>query len=261
MDQVLEFLQRNRRWNEAFQNEEYRRCLGGCIDRRERLRALLHMTVNSQSQPSVSKLARFWQTFEAIPDEDTLSLFSFTAALAARNAPSHAEPQGGPAGDRWRALYEALRGCDGWGPKTSALFVKNVINVHRGPSELHFWTTAEAATVNDSDELNLPVDAVIVHLFEGTLKRSNFNSVNGLLRRWGLTAHEILLLDDLWFWGFLTQEVRGKSRHMGWNPEKFWAMLSMPKGLVGEVESRAGSFVRLVDGRAFVAPVPKSKPE
>lgn len=129
----------------------------------------------------MSKLAKFWRLFESVSSDDTSSLSSFAAALASGS--SNARKKSGsterPFLNRWRALYGALRGCDGWGPKTSALFVKNVINVHRGPSKFHFWARAQAGAVN----------------------------------------------------------------------------VSTPKGDVGAIASRAGAFVRLVDGREFDPPV------
>jgi len=46
---------------------------------------------------------------------------------------------------RMGALFHALNAHPGWDNKTTAPSLKAVINLHRGPTELHFWADATPA--------------------------------------------------------------------------------------------------------------------
>jgi hypothetical protein len=56
----------------------------------------------------------------------------------------------------------------------------------------------------------------------------------------------MLVWDDLWFWGFLTQKTTGKSRSMAWNEAKFWAVRSHSKDDIQIISALAAEFIGLV---------------
>lgn len=62
----------------------------------------------------------------------------------------------------------------------------------------------------------LPVDTVIKHIFKrinGT--EMNFDSINNFLINGGYRSNEKMLIwDDLWFWGFITQNAQNGNRNI-----------------------------------------------
>lgn len=162
----------------------------------------------------------------------------------------------------WENLHEALRAHPGWGEKTSALFVKAAIQLHRGPASLQFWPDAtQQAAPLQSFKPYLPVDRVILRIFRA-LKHPcpRFSNINKKLRVQH-TGEEMLVWDDLWFWGFFTQKGKGKSDTtgdesdegapdnsvLGWNPGKFWGLLSSPKEKESEVRRLSKRFLTLLE--------------
>lgn len=166
---------------------------------------------------------------------------------------SHLEPEPGapPTGEGpWARLFNALAAQPGWGPKTSALFVKNAIEVHRGPEKLHFLQDASvAAAPLMSDLVRLPVDTVITYIFQIIgLKNANFQSVNKALLK-DYSAEDFLVWDDLWYWGFFTQVTSGsaanRKRSLGWNSDKFWCQPAAPRGKEREIRRLGEEFIEI----------------
>jgi hypothetical protein len=149
-------------------------------------------------------------------------------------------------------LYNGLRAQNGWGQKTAALFVKNVINIHKsGERRLGFFHDARKLVrqITDNERIYLPVDAVIERIFyPGNAKPHNpFRRINDVLHEMTKDdPSQMLIWDDLWFWGFMTQKGAGGGRSMEWNAPKFWAMRSHSKDDVNEIEKLANQFVKLV---------------
>lgn len=240
---VFKFLNANHSWNVEFQMREYRRCLASCVSRRERLTALLSMSVNTQSQPKLSKLGCFWRAMHEMPVASARSLYAFTSYLESLLKNRSKRRGVGPL-DR---LFIALCAQDGWGKKTAALFVKSVINVHRGPPELHFWNDCGADRPLDVvDRIHLPVDRVIIHIFQQMkVSSSTFDGVNSLLmEHYG--AEQLLVWDDLWFWGYFTQDSQDGARRMRWNADKFWCQLSSPVEHEDKVKDLCERFIALL---------------
>ncbi|VWC97569.1 hypothetical protein BLA39750_02323 [Burkholderia lata] len=55
--------------------------------------------------------------------------------------------------------------------------------------------------------------------------------------------------DDLWFWGFMTQQgVKGGLRRLGWNESKYWAIAHATKEAKPskDIEKYALRFLTLV---------------
>jgi len=146
----------------------------------------------------------------------------------------------------WDRLFNALSAQPGWGEKTAALFVKEVIQVHRGPDALRYFADVDGEVASD-DRIYLPVDAVITHIFEasGLLERPRFATVNRLLLK-TYNGEQVLRWDDLWYWGYFTQDSQDQRRAMRWNTDKFWCQHSSPVDREKEVQLLGEQFVGLV---------------
>lgn len=255
---LFKFLERNVEWNEAFQEREYARSLASCTSSRDRLVGFLHLNVSTQSGADMDELQPFWEALHAATDDQISTLTNFTQYLVQKvtkekkSLGTRDTPDG-----VWEALFVALNSHFGWGIKTTALFVKATIKLHRGPKALHFWpdATREAAPVMDS-RLFLPVDRVITRIFEELgLPSPGVSSINNGLRD-VYRGEAMLIWDDLWFWGFFTQKkvtvpastnrVKGTKRILVWNPAKFWSQLSSDKDRESELEVLGEEFLTLL---------------
>ena len=238
---LFDFLKRNSSWNEAFQKNEYLRTLAHCQSDSARLMQLLFATVHTQAKPSMANLAKFWRCLQKLEESQGSSLVQFTKSLERNSKPKKLEI--GP----WDRLYLALCATPGWGPKTSALFVKNTIRIHQGPKKFHFWHDANVTNpALNADRIHLPVDAVITDIFGRMgLKSANFKNINDHLWE-SYSPTEVLVWDDLWYWGFFNQTVIGGRRESGWNSEKFWSQISTPKTYENQIKRLSTQFRKLI---------------
>ena len=253
---LFEFLQRNTKWNREFQEREYARCLAGCHSARERMTSFLHLNVSTQSSADMNDLLGFWKALHGAAPEQTASLKAFTAYLV-DSSKGHTKNGKSPftareaETDDWAALFLALHARPGWGIKTTALFVKAAIRLHRGPQALHFWPDAWQGSAGSlQSKPYLPVDRVILHIFK-TLghpcpRVENINS--GLRSRY--SAEQMLTWDDLWFWGFFTQTGTDDERELGWNSGKFWSQLSSSKNDETQLRSLGETFIGLLTAKS-----------
>ena len=227
IEDLFEFLRENHEYNKIVQEEDIRRTLASCGTVEERARRLLYEIVNTQSQPKLDPTAKFFQRIEATPQALT-SYRCFSAFLGVKP---------GPDGGLFNALKEPKG--NGWGDKTSALFVRNLAVV-ASSTELSrmFWPDIQAV---EDEPVRLPVDKVIKAIFrhlrvsdEAPSFRlaEDFHKINNYLRLdLGYTNKDMLIWDDLWFWGFITQksEVGKVERKYEWNDAKYWSIFSAPK--------------------------------
>lgn len=114
---IYEFLINNRKYNYDLQAKYYKSVVTYHNNIKDKVISLLYRIANSQSQPKIDNLARFYQFIH----EDIESLNSFSKFV---------KRVGGKESCYYKDLFEGLKGCDGWGQKTSALFVKSVFHVH-----------------------------------------------------------------------------------------------------------------------------------
>lgn len=258
---IFQFLNDNQNWNQQFQYFECRRSLAYCASELNpdlaRLNELLRATAATQSQPRMGLLGPFWRSLHAFETGGVNSMEAFTAHLEATMPLTNAK---NVAAGSWERLYLALKEPSGWGAKTSALFVKNVICIHQGPAEFHFWKDAFELSRNSmkDDRLYLPVDRVIEELFGALgMQRPNFEKINKLLHA-EYNTDEMLVWDDLWYWGFFTQIVvkdKGsgnintknytRDRKMQWNSDKFWCQIAAQKECEQVLKNIAQNFIGL----------------
>ncbi len=261
------FLKTHRQWNEDFQQREYKRCLQACASPRERLVHFLHWNVNTQQRADMNDLARFWALIATARDDQTNSPESLCALLKSSYELKPLQkwqlPLTPPTGS-WDHLFWTLRRVPGWGEKTSALFVNACIRLHqKGPPSLHFWEkdTLES-TATGTSKLYVPVDAVIKRIFEElTDKNLGFVQINNGLHAARWTADDMLIWDDLWFWGFLTQSSKAQTDDTNseakskpndkryvveWNEAKYWSNPSYSASSKSEMMKEARAFYNLL---------------
>lgn len=258
---IYDFLEEHHSWNQAFQDYEYRRLLGYVTDatdesKKERLRVLLNSVLNTQSQPKIEPQAKFWRSMDKA-ELSCKSLTEFTKFLECEykaTAKSKKFEECVVSGV-WHRFYAALCLQPSWGEKTSALFVKAAINVHRRFPQYAFWDDAPLELC-ERDRVHLPVDKVIIELFKRLDVRLNgFEAINRcLLDVCKFKPNEMLLWDDLWYWGFFNQRtvrpskidgsVEGQ-REFGWNEDKFWSQFSSQKGKTNEVKVLSEKFLKI----------------
>ena len=153
-------------------------------------------------------------------------------------------------------MREALASWPGWGPKTSALFIRNLAIIESTPDlRKDFWKDVDVVKRNEPE---LPVDAVILEIFArvGPLvgkKLGGYRAINRYLRsELGYSTRDMLVWDDLWFWGFITQrsapQSQGGRRTLAWNEGKYWSIPHAPKNPVelGRIEQLSGEFLALL---------------
>ncbi len=209
---IYDFLLANRQYNHALQEKEYISMLSGHDNKTDKVISLLYNIVNSQSQPKMDYLAKFFMFIY----EDKKLLDSFRAFV---------KKVSGKDNGCYIDLYKGLKEKDGWGPKTAALFTKVIFNLHRKkhPENLTIWADAPNG-VNGSDQIFLPVDAVIIEIFKQIgFEKNNFSSINKVIST-HYSASEVEVWDDLWFWGFITQKGSGGKRTIEWNLNKYWSL-------------------------------------
>lgn len=237
--EIFQFLKANHSWNDSFQKSEHQAAIGHCRSSNARLVKLLSSISNTQSAPNLTELAPFWRhihTYTGNTLESLIKHLELTHYPRIRAA--------GP----WEGLFYALEAQPGWGSKTAALFVKTAIQIHRGPENLHFWTDgARLANGPIHENIYLPVDAVIIRIFDALdfERRTTFQNINRYLHE-TYSAEDMLIWDDLWYWGFFTQIVQNGVRNFAWNSDKFWCQASAPKAQEHLVHELGIQFIELL---------------
>lgn len=235
LGKLYKFLEKNQRYNKAFQRRFYKDSLSACETKKEKALSLMYDTLNTQARPNIDRISGF---FQGIYGHKFSSFQSFTKAIDA--APSY------------QGVFKALKNerQPGWGQKTSALFCKHVYRVHSDAmlEDYRFWNDAPIDL--DNEGLYLPVDVVIETIFEklGTEQKDRtFDKINEILHTM-YEPEQTIIWDDLWFWGFFTQKGAGKKRELKWNEDKYWASKFSDKrpGQITEIKKKANAFLKLL---------------
>lgn len=222
---IFEFLRKNHGINKDIQEGFLRETLSSYETNEERARLLLHKMVNSQSQPKLDPICEFFQLVAS--DKKSISSFKKFVRFLTVNS----EANGG--------LFDNLKAQPGWGPKTAALFVRNLAMIEQNQVlRSLFWDDLD---VIESEEIYLPVDAVIKSIFSrlkaddfglGKSVPKTFDSINDFLKNHlKYSNKDMLIWDDLWFWGFVTQKsnVNMLERTHEWNNAKYWSIFNASK--------------------------------
>lgn len=230
------FLIKNRSYNKDLQEKFYKSIVFGETDLKEKVLSLLYHIINTQSQPNIDEVAEF---FKFIHQDITclLSFNTFVKKISNKNSGNYSD------------LYAGLKSQAGWGPKTAALFTKAIFHLHNNnyDQSLKLWLDAPAE-IAGNDKLYLPVDAVIIKIFEELgCHKPNFNKINTEIMKY-YKGDMVEVWDDLWFWGFITQKVENKVRVFSFNPQKYWALRYSEKSpeTFCVIEKKSNEFLLLI---------------
>lgn len=237
LKRIYEFLINNRTYNKSVQENFYISVITPYKTVEDKVIALLYNIANTQSQPKIDNLSEFFKFIIKTPN----CMNSFEGFV---NEISSEEEK------TYRNLYNGLRNQKGWGNKTSALFTKTIFHLHNGNyrGDLKIWDDTPQK-IYDYDDFYLPVDSVIISIFNklNQNKNWNFENINKIIKEF-YHRDEIEVWDDLWFWGFITQKGSGTNREFEWNENKYWMMKESDKSekKIMEIKSKADDFLRIL---------------
>ena len=212
LDRLYDFLINHRQYNKELQEKYYKSVLSWHENTASKVCSMLYRVANTQSQPKIDELSKFYRFLHE--DMDALGSFNSFVYRISNNSSS-----------TYQNLFEGLRTKNGWGPKTSALFVKSILHIHNNKYDpkLNIWPDAPSS-IADNDRIFLPVDTVIIEIFKRLDNQNwSFSSINTLLHSY-YSGDQIEVWDDLWFWGFITQKIENNARIVEWNPNKYWSL-------------------------------------
>lgn len=237
LELIFDFLSENRKYNKDLQEKSYKSVVFPHSTQSDKVKSLLYHCVNTQSQPRIDELAKFYRFIHRHPR----CLTSFKAFVKKIRVTE---------GYSYNDLYCGLKLKQGWGNKTSALFTKSIFQLHSGSYDrkLRLWKDAPRI-IGEQDRLYLPVDVVILRIFEEIRCASRtFVGINNEL--WNhYKGPDLEVWDDLWFWGFVTQKGTGSDRKLQWNLNKYWSLEHSNKNgnVVKTVERRAKNFLTILE--------------
>jgi len=205
----------------------------------DKITALLYHVANTQNQLKIDKIAI---TYKRIIQDDNCTT-SFANFVNKINAPESDTIN-------FTSLYNGIKSQEGLGKKTAALFTKILYHLHNGEyaNELKIWDDVPTK-IGETDNLYLPVDAVIISIFSKMDETTiwNFDRINELLKT-KYNNQQMEVWDDLWFWGFITQNGSGGNRQFGWNENKYWALKESDKNaqVINEIKTKAEIFLKII---------------
>lgn len=239
INELLVFLEKTTSFNHALQEQNYLLSFSNHETTEEKLLSVLYDIANTQSQPNIDKLAKFFQKLMQ-QRACMLSFNSFVKYLR---------------GDKiikafnYQELFNALKVQDGWGNKTAALLVKSIYHYHSNQYPTKFILWGDVPQTLSGDCIYLPVDAVIIAIFNKLDGNSwNFEKINNFLFENHYKNEQIILLDDLWFWGFITQKGSAE-RKFEWNENKYWMLKHSNKDekIIVEIKELAEEFLKIIN--------------
>ncbi|TRX21613.1 hypothetical protein FNW25_09585 [Flavobacterium franklandianum] len=236
IEQLFKFISNNREYNKALQERYYRSIILPYKDEKEKIISLLYHIANTQSQPKIDKLSEFYKSI--ITEENSLKSFKEFVLNINPNGKSNFE-----------SVYKGMLNQKGWGPKTSALISKSIFHLHNGQysEDLKIWNDVPKL-IDENDSFYLPVDAVIIAIFtklDNSIKW-DFDKINKTLET-KYKGQQIEVWDDLWFWGFITQNGSGENRVFEWNENKYWVLKESDKEKIKieEIKNKCQEFLKI----------------
>lgn len=218
--QIFKFLQQNRSYNKTLQEKHYRSVIKPYDNVSDKVVSLLYHIANTQSQPKIDSLATFYKMIY----QNIECLNSFEAFINGIKPNEATEIS-------YKGLYESIKSQPGFGRKTAALFVKSIFHLHNGQysDELRIWNDVPVG-IEERDDFYLPADSVIAAIFKKIDNKQNWNfeNINAKIKEY-YHGQDIEVWDDLWFWGFITQNGSGDNRIFQWNENKYWALQETDK--------------------------------
>ena len=236
IEKLFKFISNNREYNKALQERYYRSIILPYKDEKEKIISLLYHIANTQSQPKIDKLSEFYKSI--ITEENSLKSFKEFVLKINPNGKSNFE-----------SVYKGMLNQKGWGPKTSALISKSIFHLHNGhySEDLKIWNDVPKL-IDENDSFYLPVDTVIIAIFtklDNSIKW-DFDKINKTLEK-KYKGQQIEVWDDLWFWGFITQNGSGENRVFEWNENKYWVLKESDKEKIKieEIKNKCHEFLEI----------------
>lgn len=221
IEQLYNFLKENRQYNKQVQEGFIKSCIAiDGLTTEQKVLNLLYGVVNTQSQPKMDKIGEFFIKMYH-KDSNLASYEGFLKTL--KNEPESSD-----------SLFELMKSQKGWGSKTAALFVKYIYIIHKEDAFKTFriWTDFSL----NENELKLPVDAVITHIFKDNFLNQgcklDFDGINEFFSKNHTKNPDFIIWDELWFWGFITQQTIDNSRKScEFNENKFLCLPYVEKDI------------------------------
>jgi hypothetical protein len=238
---LYKFLKENRQYNKQVQEGFIKSCIAiDGLTTEQKVLNLLYGVVNTQSQPKMNAIGEFFKKIY----ENKSKLATYNGFLEAINQNKV----------KYTNLYELLRLCPGWGQKTAALFVKYIYIIHKDDTfkTSRIWTDFSL----NENELKLPVDSVITHIFKNSFlqekKQSTFVGINKFISNLPSENSNVIIWDELWFWGFITQQnqknlksQKMERKNIKLNVNKFLCLPYVEKDIF-EIEKLANEFFGMI---------------
>lgn len=249
LNQIFDFLKENQVYNENVRRLEYQKALVGSSSIQDKLFGLLYFVYGTQPFPNLDKQKQFLSAVNQMNVDSMQSfLFGLTRINSELTKTEVCKTNGEPAWVNYEILFKCMNNQKGWGEKTAALFTKVIYDIHVNQTEFSFWKDAPTF-ISSNDELYLPVDSVILHIFNemDNSNQWNFGNINLELKKIG-GGNDVFIWDDLWFWGFITQKGGGVNRAMTYNEEKLWSLQAISKNPnnINKIEALANEFINII---------------
>jgi hypothetical protein len=267
IDELFIFLKKNHAPNKLLQLKSIQSSLFPFSDSKSKIKSLLMDVARTQSSPKLDKLVDLWESFDKYsePLASAQSLVCFLKQIQNKYTPSEKEHLS-------EQIFQCLRNVSGFGDKTAALFVKQLILAHITDEELgypnenlSFLDDGDDLTKLDGVKLYLPVDAVIRHIYINHLGfsadyppirlKSDFQSINDFF---GCSVNpnigaeiEAIYWDDLWYWGFITQHSGGESRRTEFNKSKYMSLKTSSCEVLDVISKSADEFIAILGSESL----------
>lgn len=238
LSQIYIFLKQNKKYNSSLQFNYYQRLLSPHSKKKDKVFTLLYNVANSQKAPKMDMLTELYKKIYETKDATT-SMRSFISCMGTNNRGDFSD------------LYYNLIDQKGIGPKTAALFCKCIYQIHNNKrfSRFEFWADSKKRKISNG-QIFLPVDRVIISIFnrlDPTISW-DYKKINAIINN-KYTSTQIVLWDDLWFWGYLSQNSQNNDTQIKyeWNEAKYWGLPDANKNPrnIEKIKSICEKFIQL----------------
>lgn len=248
LNEVFMFIsnENNRVYNQAIQHSFIETWIGNKnLQLKTKVLTLLYNIYNTQSQANIESGANFFKRIHN-NSEYYNSFFDFCKFLS--GDPNLAKEKA-----NFKFAFDHLKEFKGWGEKTASLFLKVIYEIHNGRFiEYAFWN--DTPNRENADRLFLPVDQVILFIFKEIYGMNlDFAKINDLLYKKYKKPEEILIWDDLWFWGYISQfsykeNKKHKRKFTNFNEAKYWTLLGSNKDadIISSTKAKLIEFINIV---------------